>query len=348
MHGSQTWLRAPSFRCPRAICFFAHSPEELRQPSYPSLNAEQLEALFTARASLQEEDDKQLERTLRSCILGKLPLLPQCADAIAGTAGYAGASHAGPALATAACGGVGAGGSRKGVAAEAPAGSAHLLMYGSPYLAVSSPLAIGASAMPRGLSADGTYPMMLAGGAIASSGMTYLPVSAACGLTGPFAEQYGALPMPSQQQDHNLMLSNLYKIQILRDQLQVAEQAALAGLKPARAGYVANVTGPTVVGGMPLGAGVMLGGAMSGGAVGFSGQAHELSEPLPILLAPGSMGMHSKKAAGGMSCMYGALSAALAGGNGVPAAWYGPAVSATMHQLQGAAAALAAGGEMQQ
>ncbi|KIY99041.1 Zinc finger CCCH domain-containing protein 50 [Monoraphidium neglectum] len=52
-------------KCSRPICFFAHDAGELRTPHYPSLNAEQLEALFAARAALSAQSEEELEATLR-------------------------------------------------------------------------------------------------------------------------------------------------------------------------------------------------------------------------------------------------------------------------------------------
>jgi hypothetical protein len=69
-------------RCSRPICFFAHDAGELRTPHYPSLNAEQLEALFAARAALSAQSEEELEATLRMCVLGPLPPLPDAGGAL--------------------------------------------------------------------------------------------------------------------------------------------------------------------------------------------------------------------------------------------------------------------------
>lgn len=83
---------AHNARCARAICFFAHDDAERRPPSFPSLNAEQLEALFAARESLTAESDAYLEEQLRACVLGELPLLPFAASAAATSTAGAGIS----------------------------------------------------------------------------------------------------------------------------------------------------------------------------------------------------------------------------------------------------------------
>ncbi|GBF92980.1 hypothetical protein Rsub_05816 [Raphidocelis subcapitata] len=89
-------------RCQRSLCFFAHSPEELRPARHAHLTVEQVEVLFDARAALglagsampSVADQARLAEALATGILGELPPLPQQARAAAPVAsgGSAGAA----------------------------------------------------------------------------------------------------------------------------------------------------------------------------------------------------------------------------------------------------------------
>ncbi|GBF96125.1 hypothetical protein Rsub_08873 [Raphidocelis subcapitata] len=166
-------------KCTRPICFFAHSAAELRTPAYPSLNPAQLEALFSARASLAREDEAALEQTLRACVIGQLPPLPNTVAPAPGRGGKGSPVGAPPAAGPGSAHCSGSHALRAAAAGGAAGGASGPL----PDLrCVSAGLALDAAALGGGLPYGGG----VNGGACApglgqAGGLTYHPYIHAAG-----------------------------------------------------------------------------------------------------------------------------------------------------------------------